>query len=130
MELSAAPRVAFLPRFGAAVIDLVLIGFINAITFGEFSSFWLLVAAYHAIMWAWKGTTLGGAVLGLRLIRLDGRRVDWQTAVVRVLGSLVSLLPLGLGFFWVSWDDHFQSWHDRIAGTTIVRADARMVALV
>jgi uncharacterized RDD family membrane protein YckC len=118
--------VGFWPRLAATLIDLIVIGFVNALTFETLKSFWLLVGVYHLLMWSWKGTTLGGAILGLRLIRLDGRTLDWQTAAVRVLGSLVSLLPLGLGFFWVAWDDQYQSWHDRIAGTTIVKTDRRM----
>lgn len=124
-DLTMLPRVAFWPRFGASAIDLVVVGFLNAITFGEVRSFWLLLGLYHFVMWMWKGTTLGGSILGLRLIRLDGRRLDWQTCAVRLLGSVVSLLPLGLGFFWASWDEASQSWHDRIAGTTVVKADRR-----
>lgn len=123
MDPGAALRVGFWPRIGAALIDCLVVGFVNALTFGEMRSFWLLLGAYHLVMWAWKGTTLGGAVLGLRIVRLDGRRVDWSVSAVRMLGSLVSLLPLGFGFFWVAWDDQFQSWHDRIAGTTIVKVD-------
>ncbi len=126
MALSAAPRVGFWARLGAALIDLIVVGFVNQLVFGSFEAFWILLGAYHFGMWTWRATTLGGAVLGVRLIRLDGREVDWQTSLVRTLGSLVSLLPLGLGFFWVAWDDQVQSWHDRIAGTTIVRADRRM----
>lgn len=125
-DLGAAPRIGFWPRFGALVIDLIVVGFLNMVTIGEVKSFWLLLGAYHLGMWGWRATTLGGAVLGLRIVRVDGRPLDWQTAAVRVLGSLVSLLPLGLGFIWVAWDDQYQSWHDRIAGTTIVRADRRM----
>lgn len=123
MDPVLAVRVGFWPRLGAALIDGLVVGFVNAITFGEVRSFWLLLGAYHLVMWAWKGTTLGGAVLGMRIVRLDGRRVDWSVSAVRMLGSLVSLLPLGFGFFWVVWDDQFQSWHDRIAGTTIVKVD-------
>lgn len=129
VQIAALPRVGFWPRFGAAVIDLVVVAFLNALTFHEARSFWLLLGAYHFAMWGWKGTTLGGSILRLKLIRLDGRPVDWPTAAVRVLGSVVSLLPLGIGFYWASWDDQGQSWHDRVAGTTIVKAD-RHVALV
>jgi len=55
------------------------------------------------------------------VIRLDGRPLDWPTAVVRSLSSFVSLFAVGLGFFWASWSDEHQSWHDIIAGTTIVK---------
>jgi uncharacterized RDD family membrane protein YckC len=105
------------------LIDVIAIAFVNAMTFQTGRAFWFLLAAYHVGMWVWKGTTLGGSVLGIRLVRLDGRAVDWQTALYRVLGAVVSLLPLGLGFIWVAWDAETQSWHDRIAGTTVVKPD-------
>jgi uncharacterized RDD family membrane protein YckC len=128
-QAAALARVGFWPRFGATLIDLVLIGVVNAMTFQEVRAFWILLAIYHVAMWAWKSTTLGGAILNLRVVRIDGRVMDWQTAIVRALGAVVSLIPLGLGFFWASWDPECQSWHDRIAGTTIVRLERR-VALV
>ena len=46
---------------------------------------------------------------------------DWSVAVVRALGGFLSLAVAGLGFIWVAFDDEKQSWHDKIAGTTIVR---------
>ena len=125
----AMPRVGFWPRLGASLIDLVMVGVVNAMTFQSAQSFWVMWALYHVALWSWKGTTLGGSVLNLRVVRLDGRAMDWQTSVVRVLGAVVSLVPLALGFFWASWDPEFQSWHDRIAGTTIVKPE-RKVTLV
>ena len=35
--------------------------------------------------------------------------------------GFLSLFVAGLGFIWVAFDDEKQSWHDKIAGTTIVR---------
>ena len=26
-----------------------------------------------------------------------------------------------LGFFWIGWDDRKQGWHDKLAGTLVVR---------
>jgi uncharacterized RDD family membrane protein YckC len=37
------------------------------------------------------------------------------------LASVFSAVALGLGFFWAGWTRNRQSWHDRIAGTVIVR---------
>jgi uncharacterized RDD family membrane protein YckC/cytoskeletal protein CcmA (bactofilin family) len=126
VEVASLPRVGFWPRFGACVIDLVVVAFVSGLLVGGARSFWVMLGIYHLAMWGWKATTLGGSILGLRLIRIDGRPVDWATAGVRVLGSVVSLLPLGIGFYWASWDDQCQSWHDRIAGTTIVKSDRRV----
>jgi uncharacterized RDD family membrane protein YckC len=120
-ELASLPRVGFWPRAGATLLDAVLLGIICGLFSATGSFFLFLLVAYHIAMWAWKGTTLGGAVFGLRCVRLDGRAVDWQIAVVRSIASFVSLAPCGLGFFWASWTSDRQSWHDIIAGTTIVK---------
>jgi len=40
---------------------------------------------------------------------------------VRSLSAFLSLAVAGLGFIWVAFDDEKQSWHDKIAGTTIVK---------
>jgi uncharacterized RDD family membrane protein YckC len=63
----------------------------------------------------------GGIVCGLKVVRLDDRPIDWGTAIVRALGCFLSFVVLCLGFLWVVFDDQRQSWHDKIAGTTVVR---------
>ena len=40
---------------------------------------------------------------------------------MRALGCFLSFAVFGLGFIWVAIDDDRQSWHDKIAGTTVVR---------
>jgi uncharacterized RDD family membrane protein YckC len=80
------------------------------------------LAAYGAVMWKLRGTTIGGIVCGLRVARLDGRPIDWPTAVTRALGSFLSFFIVGLGFIWVVFDSERQSWHDKIAGTVVVHA--------
>ena len=81
----------------------------------------LCLVAYHFALWSWKGTTLGGIVLGIQIVRTDGRPIDYGVALVRCLSAIFSALALCLGFFWVAWDRDKQSWHDKIAGTVIVR---------
>jgi uncharacterized RDD family membrane protein YckC len=83
-------------------------------------NFLLLYAAYCIILWALRGTTVGGIVCNLKVVRLDDRPVDWPTALVRALGGFLSLFAAGLGFIWVAFDEQKQSWHDKIAGTAVV----------
>ncbi|HAG92928.1 MAG: RDD family protein [Pseudomonadales bacterium] len=40
--------------------------------------------------------------------------------VVRYLGYFVSILPLGLGLFWIAWDKRKQGFHDKLAGTVVI----------
>lgn len=115
------PRAGFWLRTGAVLIDLVLIGIIcGPIRAGP--AILPVLAAYGAAMWKFKGTTIGGIVCGLRVVRLDDRPLDWPTTVVRALGCFLSLAVAGLGFVWVVFDGERQSWHDKIAGTVVVRA--------
>jgi uncharacterized RDD family membrane protein YckC len=71
-------------------------------------------------MWKVKGTTIGGIVFGLRVVRRDGRPMDWATAIVRALSCFLSMVVAGLGFIWIAIDDDKQGWHDKIAGTVVV----------
>lgn len=85
--------------------------------------------AYFAGMWAWKGTTIGGTVLGLKVVRLDDKPVTISVALVRGLASALSFIVMFLGFFWMIWDSEKQTWHDKIAGTVVVRSP-RVMPLV
>jgi uncharacterized RDD family membrane protein YckC len=80
-----------------------------------------LLAVYAACLWRLRGTTIGGIILGLKVVRLDDRPMDWTTAVVRALACFLSLVVVFLGFIWVAFDPEKQSWHDKIAGTIVVR---------
>ncbi len=71
-------------------------------------------------MWKLKGTTIGGIVCNLQVVRVDGRDIDWDTALVRALSCFLSLAAAGLGFFWIAFDAQRQAWHDKIAGTLVV----------
>jgi uncharacterized RDD family membrane protein YckC/cytoskeletal protein CcmA (bactofilin family) len=123
---AALPRAGFWIRFAALLIDLILVGVIVVPTLGMFvpGSMLVLLPAYTVILWKLKGSTVGGIVCRLQLVRVDGRPVDWTTALVRAFAAYLSVLCLGLGFIWVAFDAERQSWHDKIAGTTVVRSPA------
>lgn len=114
----AYPRASFWERMGAAFLDVALVGILGGLA----GSFALLVAlAYFAGMWAWKGTTIGGIVLNLKVVRLDGSPLTFAAALVRGLAAAFSVIVMFLGFLWIIWDSEKQGWHDRIAGTVVVR---------
>lgn len=121
MELATLPRAGFWIRMLALLIDLVLIGFaLSAIEHHGTDGLLLVLAAYGAIMWKLRGTTVGGIICHLRVVRIDGRPLSWETAILRALGCFLSLIAAGLGFFWIAFDRERQAWHDKIAGTIVV----------
>ena len=119
-EALAFPRASFWERMGAGFLDLTLVGVIGGLAHVAPLGF-LLALAYFAGMWTWKGTTVGGIVLGLKVVRLDGQPVTLVVALVRALAAAFSAFVLFLGFLWVAWDPDKQGWHDKIAGTVVVR---------
>ena len=120
-DLSAYPRAGFGIRLGALALDVLLLGISAALLNAEDGWFFVLVLAYHIGLWAWKGTTIGGIVCHLRVVRPDGRPVGFTEALVRGLSAIFSVAVAGLGWFWMIWDPGRQTWHDKIAGTIVVR---------
>ncbi len=115
------PLASFLARVGAVVLDFtpfVIIG--QALDIGALLTL-LMFLVYNTAMWAWRGTTVGGMICRVRVIRTDGRALTPQDGVVRGVASVVSIAFLGLGWIWAAWDEKRQSWHDRAAGTYVVR---------
>lgn len=119
-EVVVYPKAAFWERMGAAFLDIVLISVIGGII-GSPPLTFLLGLAYFSGMWAWKGTTIGGIVLGLKVVRYDGQPVTFTVAIVRALAGAFSGMVAFLGFLWIAWDKDKQGWHDKIAGTIVLK---------
>lgn len=78
---------------------------------------------YFAGSWLAFSRTPGKALLGLRIVREeDGGRLDVGRVAVRYAGYLLSAIPLLLGFAWAIFDRRQQTWHDKLAGTLVVRS--------
>ena len=75
---------------------------------------------YPIAFWAVLGETPGDMLLGLRIVRTDGRRMNLRCALLRYVGCLLAALPLFLGFLWILADDRRQGWHDKIASTYVL----------
>jgi len=127
--LLAYPRASFLDRVAAFALDCILVAIaVQVLDLFRHGSFPLMLFIYHVGFWAWKGTTLGGIVVGLRVIRTAGNGPRFVDALVRGLASILSLAALGIGCFWMLQDSERQMWHDKIAGTYVVKVP-REVAL-
>lgn len=91
----------------------------------SFISF-IVGAGYYVFFWvSQNGQTLGNKLLAIRVVREDNHPLDIGTGVVRYIGYLISIIPLGLGFLWVAWDGKKQGWHDKIAKTIVVKTEGK-----
>jgi uncharacterized RDD family membrane protein YckC len=87
----------------------------------------LFFPVYLVLFWTLTGETPGMRLMGVRVVRSDGRRVSLWTAIKRLLGYFACFFTLGLGFLWVLLDNQRQGLHDILAGTVVIYAwDARL----
>jgi len=129
------PRASFLDRLAAFALDVVLVAiaaalFRSAFFFrrgGDDGEFMFVVLIYIIAFTAWKGTTLGGIICGLRVVRTNGGELRFVDALVRGLSSIFSVAALGIGCFWMLTDAERQMWHDKIAGTLVVKVPRDLV---
>lgn len=78
-------------------------------------------AAYFLVSWTRGGQTVGMRPWRLRVVDPAGGAISLSAAIVRMVASLLSWAPLGLGFWWALIDPHRLTWHDRLSGTHLAR---------
>jgi uncharacterized RDD family membrane protein YckC len=123
-NLLGFPKAGFAERAAAFALDtifvLIVCGALGVFEHDDEGVVILALLAYHIGFWAWKGTTFGGIVCQLRVIRFDGSPLRFVDALVRGIAGIFSLAVFGLGCLWIVRDEERQSWHDKIAGTYVV----------
>ncbi len=60
--------------------------------------------------------------LNIKVVKTDGSQLDLVGALLRYVGLVISIVPLFIGVIWAAFDAQKQGWHDKIAGTYVVRA--------
>ncbi len=123
--LAAQPRALFRDRMAAFLVDvivvLMVVAFFSMMDVFDGPEFFPLLLIYLIVCWTWKQTTIGGILCQIRLVRVDGTPLSFADALVRALAGIFSLLPFGIGAFWILRDPERQAWHDKIAGTYVVK---------
>ncbi len=121
--------VGFWPRLGAALIDgiiLLVVAIILAVITAGLSVYaqWLIDILYYVLLTGLRGQTLGKQLLGIRVVNRNGEVPGIGRAILReVIGKFVSTIVLLLGYIWVLFDRRKQGWHDKIAGTYVIRVE-------
>jgi uncharacterized RDD family membrane protein YckC len=127
-------------RLGATLIDTVIMVIVLTIPlsfiYGQqywhgtayIHGFWDFILGYvvpiMATIWFWlrfMGTP-GKMALKLRVVDAHtGNKLSLGQAIGRYFAYIVSIVPFGLGFIWIGIDSRKQGWHDKLAGTVVIR---------
>jgi uncharacterized RDD family membrane protein YckC len=117
-------------RFAAALIDGVILSIVAGLLFvitrssGGFAMSTLVHFLYYWYFWTQRdGQTPGKSVTRIKVIRVNGMSLSAGDAVLRFVGYWISSIFFGLGYFWALFDAQSQAWHDKIAGTYVVKVD-------
>jgi len=73
---------------------------------------------YYAWFWQKSGQTLGMRVWKIRLVSDSGGNPGWAVCYLRLVCALLSLLCLGLGYWWRLFTPY--TWHDHLSHTRVI----------
>ena len=128
-------RAGWWRRFFAALLDGILLSIVNGILrafLGDTAGLGLgllIDIAYFTYFHGSIGQTPGNMALSIKVVDLrdgTGRPIGYARAFVRWIGSILSAIPLFLGYFWMLWDPEKQTWHDKMAGSAVVDLNDRV----
>jgi uncharacterized RDD family membrane protein YckC len=134
--------VGFWARVGAAIIDTILVLVICAplVTYiygpdywmgaggfiagpADFLINWLLPAVAVILFWIYRQATPGKMAIGAKIVDAKtGGKPSTGQLIGRYLAYYVSIIPFMLGIIWVGIDARKQGFHDKLAGTLVVRS--------
>ena len=75
-------------------------------------------------IWFWRRFLATPEKMATHLEVVDaktGSKMSVAQSIGRYFAYIISALPLCLGFIWVGIDNKKQGWHDKLAGTVVIR---------
>ncbi len=136
--------VGFWPRVGASIIDTILTLLVTvSLTYLVFGSHywadprfvkgpmdiainWLLPLVVWVWLWRTWQATPGKMMIGARIVDANtGQTLSIGQCLIRYFAYIPAMLFFGLGLIWIAFDPRRQGWHDKLAGSVVVRAKDR-----
>jgi uncharacterized RDD family membrane protein YckC len=132
--------VGFWPRLGATIIDSILISMVvypllytiygkdyfadeRFIAGGsDFIVSYVVPAIAIIAFWIYKSASPGKMAIRATIVDAEtGLQPSKGQLIGRYFAYYISAIPLCLGFLCIAWDPKKQGWHDKLAGTVVVR---------
>lgn len=127
-------------RVGASLIDTCLIVGVSAplvfLIYGDDSwlsesavmGFWDIILNYIfpamavILFWFYKSATPGKMAFKMKVVDAKtGGKPSVGQLIGRYCAYFVAMFPLCMGIIWVGIDKQKQGWHDKLAGTLVIR---------
>lgn len=142
MESDEYEYAGFWARTGAAIIDSLLLLLVTTPVLvsiygwsyftdeshgviagpADFLISWVLPAFAVIVFWILKQATPGKMAISSKIVdATTGNPATAAQLIGRYFAYLVSTIPLFLGIIWVAFDKRKQGWHDKLAGTVVIK---------
>jgi uncharacterized RDD family membrane protein YckC len=115
LMLAITMTITFIPQLLSLSIAQFLTGFSTTL-FITIGLLWL----YSTLLEGFNGQSLGKRLLGLKVVRTDGKKMSYDHAAVRNFGKFLPLLPFDLIVGWRLKNNMFIRYFDKFAGTTVI----------
>lgn len=83
----------------------------------------ILGFSYYIYFIGSRGQTLGKMAMKIKVVKVGTTDAPgYLKAFLReFVGKFLSAIVFCLGFLWMLWDPQKQTWHDKIAGTVVIK---------
>jgi uncharacterized RDD family membrane protein YckC len=142
MQNQGLEYAGFWARTGATIIDAILMMFISIPMLisiygwayfdtektgliagpADFLVSWVLPAVAVIMFWIFKQATPGKMAISAKIVdAATGQPASTTQLIGRYFAYFVAMLPLLIGIIWIAFDKRKQGWHDKLAGTVVIK---------
>ncbi len=114
--LSITAAIFFIPELISASVAGFLTTSVSSLLFITIGLLWL----YSTLLEGFNGQSIGKRIIGLKVVRTDGKKMSYDHAAVRNFGKVLPLLPFDLLIGWRIKNSAFMRYFDKFAGTTVI----------
>ena len=118
--LAITAAITFVPQLLLSVA--LLSSGISTLLFITIGLLWL----YSTLLEGFNGQSIGKRIIGLKVVRTDGKKMSYDHAAVRNFGKVLPLLPFDLLIGWRIKNSAFMRYFDKFAGTTVIDLRAHL----
>ncbi|MGO8806615.1 MAG: RDD family protein [Candidatus Bathyarchaeia archaeon] len=115
--LAITTAIIFLPSALSMNLKSLLSGGLSTVIFITVGLLWL----YSTLLEGFNGQSIGKRITGLKVVRVDGKKMNYDYAAIRNFGKILPILPFDLFIgIWRIPDKKFMRYFDKFAGTTVI----------
>jgi uncharacterized RDD family membrane protein YckC/DNA-binding transcriptional ArsR family regulator len=115
--LAITMAIIFLPEAPSISVKSLVSGGFSTVLFVTIGLLWL----YSTLLEGFNGQSIGKRIMRLKVVRTDGKKMNYDYAAIRNFGKILPLLPFDLIIgIWRIPDKAFMRYFDKFAGTTVI----------